>query len=96
MPSPMNRPTKTVGSAAGSATRSTRSRSSAPSVRATSKYDLPTLPTPDDVITVTGNQAASAIRKTLAEKLVGNATIAIGIHAVEGIGPMARTSGDSQ
>ena len=35
-PRPMNRPTKTCGSAAGMATRSTRKRSEAPSVRATS------------------------------------------------------------
>ena len=35
-PSPMNRPTKTCGNAAGMATRSTRNHSLAPMVRATS------------------------------------------------------------
>ena len=41
---------------------------------------------PELVITVTGNHTASVIRKTLAQKLVGKTTIAIGIQAVAGIG----------
>ena len=63
-PSPMNRPTKMLGIAAGIATRKIRYAAAGPSVRATSRYDARTLAMPDGVSIVTGNQTASAISET--------------------------------
>src|SRR5438309_201510 len=62
VPSPMKTPTKMLGMAAGIAIRKTRNHRLAPSVRATSRYDVGTLETPDVVNIVTGNQTASAMR----------------------------------
>src|SRR5204863_10163843 len=86
-PSPMNSPTKMLGMAAGTATRSTRYHRPAPSVRATSRYDARVFETPDSVSIVTGNQTASAISAAAEKTAEGDRTMASGIQAVAGIGP---------
>src|SRR5204863_6716515 len=95
-PSPMNSPTKMLGMAAGTATRSTRYHRPAPSVRATSRYDARVFETPDSVSIVTGNQTAIAISDTAESVGFGNSISAIGISAVAGIGPINFITGIPQ
>src|SRR5437763_9185385 len=86
-PSPMNKPIKMLGTAAGIATRKIRYARPAPRVRATSKYEARVLEIPDAVSIVTGNQTESAINPAAETIADGEMTRASGIHAVAGIGP---------
>src|ERR1041384_1084111 len=96
VPRPMNNPMKMFGIAAGIATRKIRNDGFAPSVRATSRYEVRVFAMPDIVSIVTGNQTASAINPT-AEKIgFGEITMASGIHAVAGIGPTTFRNGIPQ
>ena len=51
---------------------------------------------PDAVSIVTGNQTASAITPTAEQTADGESTIANGIHAVAGIGPITFSNGIPQ
>src|SRR5207237_9339315 len=95
-PSPINKPTKMLGNAAGMAIRKTRYRELAPKVRATSRYDARVLEMPDAVNIVTGNQTASAISAVAEIRAEDETTMASGIHAVAGIGPTTLSKGIPQ
>src|SRR5262249_49513495 len=95
-PSPMNKPMKIFGTAAGIATRKIRYAGPAPSVRATSREDARVLEMPEAVTIVSGNHRASAIKPTAETIVEGATTIAKGIHAVAGIGPTTLSSGIPQ
>src|SRR5438309_3931631 len=84
-PSPMNKPIKMFGTAAGIATRKIRYARPAPRVRATSKYEARVLEIPDAVSIVTGNQTESAISPAAETIADGEMTKASGIHAVAGL-----------
>src|SRR6267143_4366270 len=96
VPSPMNKPIKILGIAAGMATRKMRYFCPAPSVRATSRYDARVLAMPEMVSIVTGNQTASATNPTAESVPDGESTIASGTHAVAGIGPTTFNNGIPQ
>src|SRR3954470_22691572 len=86
-PSPINRPMKMLGNAAGIATRKIRYHRPAPSVRATSRYEARVFEMPDAVSIVTGNQTARAMSEAAEKIAEGETTMASGIQAVAGIGP---------
>ena len=96
VPRPINKPIKIFGIAAGTATRKIRNAGVAPSVRATSRYEARVFAMPDMVSIVTGNHTASAIKPTAEKMALGEITIASGIHAVAGIGPMTLSNGIPQ
>jgi hypothetical protein len=92
----MNNPMKIFGRAAGMATRKIRYVCPAPRVRATSRYEARVLLIPEAVSIVTGNQTARAIRPIAEKSVEGETTMANGIHAVAGIGPMTFSKGIPQ
>src|SRR5262245_24350873 len=91
----MKRPMKMFGIAAGIATRKMRYARPAPSVRATSMYDAFVFEIPDIVSIVTGNHAARPINAT-AEYGDRKRTMASGIKAVAGMGPIIFMTGMPQ
>ena len=98
MPSPMNKPMKMLGMAAGigdSEDQVERGRRPACGRRRGTRRAC--WKCPEAVSIVTGNQTASAISPT-AETIAegGETTIASGIHAVAGIGPTTLSSGIPQ
>src|SRR4051812_36250514 len=95
-PRPMKSPIKMLGIAAGMATRKIRYAGRAPRVRATSRYEERVLAMPETVNIVTGNQTASAMTPTAEYSADGATTIANGIQAVAGIGPMTFSKGMPQ
>src|SRR5258706_1299731 len=95
-PSPMKRPMKMLGIAAGMATRKMRYQRFAPRVGATSRYEARVFEMPEAVSMVTGNQTASAIIPTAENRADGETTMARGIQAVAGMGPTTFSNGIPQ
>jgi hypothetical protein len=93
---PLNNPINILGIEAGTPTLNTLYRVLAPNVSETSKNEFATLDIPLLVMTVVGNHTAKAIKKLLADIVVGNTTKTKGTHAVDGIGPINLTSGLTQ
>ena len=89
-------PCKMEGMAWGMATCSTSCLFVAPSVRAASKYSLPTFEMPVSEATVTANHEPRAIMNTAPPKRDVATTIMIGIHVEVGIGPKNLIIGSSQ
>src|SRR3954463_2245160 len=96
VPSPMKSPIKMLGMAAGIATRRIRKDSLAPKVLATSREDARVFEIADAVSMLTGNQTARAMTPMEENRGEGERTMARGIQAGAGIGPMILSRGMPQ